>query len=200
MADPADCSFQLKLTSTEKYTTSCDIATAKLAAMSVSYTSEAGEKGSVAIIKVGERIMNSYQFITKEEAAEKDKIFSSELVSTIKEAGYPSSADVKQMNKPMALLLMVILMTYSSMVYVPMAAMLVELFPTRIRYTALSFPFHIGSGWFGGMLPPLTFAMVTYFGNIYVGLWYPVGIAAAAFAIGMVLLPETNRMDMYSGD
>jgi hypothetical protein len=100
----------------------------------------------------------------------------------------------------MLLVLLVILVIYVTMVYGPIAAMLVELFPTRIRYTSMSLPYHIGNGWFGGLLPTTAFALVALKGDIYYGLWYPIVIAAATFVIGMLFIKETKDNDIYAGD
>ena len=198
-ADPATCQFQFNPTGTKKFTSSCDIAKAKLSAASVNYENVAGAPGSVATIKIGEKILTSYDAngLSKEEAAAKDKAFSAELSGDIKGAGYPSKADPDQMNKPMVLLLLFILVLYVTMVYGPIAAMLVEMFPTRIRYTSMSMPYHIGNGWFGGLLPTTAFALVAFKGDIYYGLWYPIIIAAATFVIGMLFVKETKDYDIY---
>ncbi len=201
-ADPATCQFQFNPTGTKKFTSSCDIAKAKLSAASVNYENVAGAPGSVATIKIGEKILTSYDAkgLSKEDAAAKDKAFSTELAGDIKGAGYPSKADPDQMNKPMVLLLLFILVIYVTMVYGPIAAMLVEMFPTRIRYTSMSMPYHIGNGWFGGLLPTTAFALVAFKGDIYYGLWYPIVIAAATFVIGMLFVKETKDYDIYQAE
>ena len=201
-ADPATCQFQFNPTGTKKFTSSCDIAKAKLSAASVNYENVVGAPGSVATIKIGEKILTSYDAngLSKEDAAAKDKAFSAELAGDIKGAGYPSKADPDQMNKPMVLLLLFILVIYVTMVYGPIAAMLVEMFPTRIRYTSMSMPYHIGNGWFGGLLPTTAFALVAFKGDIYYGLWYPIIIAAATFVIGMLFVKETKDYDIYQAE
>ena len=201
-ADPADCQFQFNPTGTKKFTSSCDIVKAKLAAASVNYTNEAAAPGTPAVVKVGDKVIQSYNAaaLPKDEAAAKDKAFSKELADAIKAAGYPTKADPAQMNKGMVLLLLVILVLYVTMVYGPIAAMLVELFPTRIRYTSMSLPYHIGNGWFGGLLPTTSFALVAYKGDIYYGLWYPIIIALATFVIGMIFVKETKDRDIYAND
>ena len=120
----------------------------------------------------------------------------STLADALKAAGYPAKADPAQINYFMTLVLLVIMLVYVTMVYGPIAAFLVELFPTRIRYTSMSLPYHIGNGWFGGFLPTTAFAIVAASGDIYAGLWYPVIIASATVLIGLVLLPETNKRDI----
>jgi len=201
-ADPADCQFQFNPTGTKKFNSSCDIVKAKLAAASVNYSNEAAPTGTVATVKIGDKVLTSYSSATlpKEEAAAKDKAFSKELADAIKGAGYPAKANPEQINKPMVLVLLIILVIYVTMVYGPIAAMLVEMFPTRIRYTSMSLPYHIGNGWFGGLLPTTAFALVAFKGDIYYGLWYPIVIALATFVIGTLFIRETKDNDIYAGD
>ncbi|MGH8808300.1 MAG: MFS transporter [Noviherbaspirillum sp.] len=201
-ADPAKCQFLFNPTGTKKFTSSCDIARTVLASSSVSYTTVEGAAGSLASIKIGDKVISGYDAagLSKEDAAAKDKAFKKEMGDAIKAAGYPAKADPAQMNKGMVLLLLVILVIYVTMVYGPIAAMLVELFPTRIRYTSMSLPYHIGNGWFGGLLPTTAFALVAYKGDIYYGLWYPIIIALATFVIGMLFVKETKDRDIYAGD
>ncbi|MFZ6656172.1 MFS transporter [Undibacterium sp. TJN19] len=201
-ADPADCQFQFNPTGTKKFTSSCDIVKAKLAAASVNYSNEISAPGIPATVKVGDKVITAYSAngLPKEEAAAKDKAFSKELADAIKAAGYPAKADPAQINKPMVFVLLLILVIYVTMVYGPIAAMLVEMFPTRIRYTSMSLPYHIGNGWFGGLLPTTAFALVAFKGDIYYGLWYPIIIAAATFVIGMLFIKETKDNDIYAAD
>ena len=202
VADPADCQFQFNPTGTKKFTSSCDIVKAKLAAASVNYSNETAAPGTIATIKIGDKIITSYNSagLPKEEAAAKDKAFTKEFSEAIKGAGYPPKADPSQINYPMVLLLLFILVLYVTMVYGPIAAMLVEMFPTRIRYTSMSLPYHIGNGWFGGLLPTTAFALVAFKGDIYYGLWYPIIIALGTFVIGMLFVKETKDIDIYAGD
>ena len=199
-ADPKECQFQFNPTGTKKFTSSCDIAKAKLAAASVNYKNEAAEPGTIATIKVGEKVLESYSAagLSKDDATVKDKEFTDALKEMIKEAGYPAKADPAQINKPMVLLLLVLLVLYVTMVYGPIAAMLVEMFPTRIRYTSMSLPYHIGNGWFGGLLPTTAFALVAYKGDIYYGLWYPIIIALATAVIGILFVAETKDNDVHA--
>jgi predicted MFS family arabinose efflux permease len=198
VADPAECQFQFNPTGTKKFTSSCDIAKAKLAAASVAYTNEVAPAGTPAVIKIGDKALQSYNAagLSKEDAAAKDKQFTDELKAVIKEAGYPAKADPSQINKPMVLVLLIILVIYVTMVYGPIAAMLVEMFPTRIRYTSMSLPYHIGNGWFGGLLPTTAFALVAYKGDIYYGLWYPIVIALLTAVIGTLFVRETKDNDI----
>ncbi|GIZ51240.1 MFS transporter [Noviherbaspirillum aridicola] len=201
-ADPNDCQFQFNPTGTKKFTSSCDIVKAKLAAASVNYSNEVAPAGTAASVKIGDKVIQAYsaEGLSKEEAAAKEKAFSKELGDAIKAAGYPSKADPAQINKPMVLALLVLLVIYVTMVYGPIAAMLVEMFPTRIRYTSMSLPYHIGNGWFGGLLPTTSFALVAYKGDIYYGLWYPIVIALLTFVIGLLFVRETKDRDIYAND
>ena len=170
-ADPADCQFQFNPTGTKKFTSSCDIVKAKLAASSVNYTNEIAPAGTIASVKVGEKVIASYSSagLSKDDAAAKAKSFGTEFGDAIKAAGYPAKADPAGINKPMVLVLLTILVLYVTMVYGPIAAMLVEMFPTRIRYTSMSLPYHIGNGWFGGLLPTTAFALVAFKAKAVVG-------------------------------
>jgi predicted MFS family arabinose efflux permease len=201
-ADQKDCQFQFNPTGTKKFTSSCDIVKAKLAAASVNYSNAEAPAGTVASVKIGETVIESYSAagLSKEEAAAKEKAFSASLADAIKKAGYPTKADPAQMNKGMVLLLLTILVIYVTMVYGPIAAMLVEMFPTRIRYTSMSLPYHIGNGWFGGLLPTTAFALVAFKGDIYYGLWYPIIIALITVVIGTLFIKETKDRDIYAND
>ncbi len=201
-ADPAECQFQFNPTGTKKFTSSCDIAKAKLAAASVNYSNEVAPAGTPATIKIGDKVLESYSAaaLSKDDAKAKDAEFSGQLKELIKEAGYPAKADPAQINKPMVLLLLFILVLYVTMVYGPIAAMLVEMFPTRIRYTSMSLPYHIGNGWFGGLLPTTAFALVAFKGDIYYGLWYPIVIALGTAVIGFLFIKETKDNDIYAED
>ncbi|HJV51179.1 MAG TPA: MFS transporter [Noviherbaspirillum sp.] len=201
-ADPSKCQFLFNPTGTKKFTTSCDIARTVLANASVNYSTVEAPAGSIASVKVGDKVIQGYDAtgLSKDEAAAKDKEFKKELGDAIKAAGYPSKADPAQMNKGMILVLLTILVIYVTMVYGPIAAMLVELFPTRIRYTSMSLPYHIGNGWFGGLLPTTAFALVAYKGDIYYGLWYPIVIALITFVIGSLFIKETKDRDIYAAD
>ncbi|MFM9433073.1 MFS family permease [Janthinobacterium sp. CG_23.3] len=207
VADPASCHFQFNLTGTKKFPSSCDIATQVLSSSSVNYTKEDAPAGSVAKIKIGDKEIISFtasmtpdnlNFDAASKAKEAD--FKKEAGAAIKAAGYPAKADPDQINKPMVVLLLFILVLYVTMVYGPIAAMLVEMFPTRIRYTSMSLPYHIGNGWFGGLLPTTAFALVAFKGDIYYGLWYPIVIALATVVIGTLFVKETKDNDIYAAD
>ena len=201
-ADPSTCQFLFNPTDTKKFTSSCDRSRIVLANASVNYSNVAGPAGSLASIRIGNQVIEEYDvdILSQDEAVARDKAFRKEVSDAIKAAGYPSKADPDQINTPMVLLLLTILMIYVTMVYGPLAAMLVEMFPTRIRTSALSLPYHLGNGWFGGLLPTTAFALVAFKGDIYYGLWYPVVIAAACFVIGMLFVKETRGKDIYATD
>jgi hypothetical protein len=136
-----------------------------------------------------------------DEASSKEiATFKKNVTEKLKAAGYPSKADPAKMNKGLTVALLFWLVLLVTMVYGPIAAMLVEMFPTRIRYTSMSLPYHIGNGWFGGLLPTISFAMVAQNGNIYYGLWYPIIIAAATLVIGLLFVRETKDVDIYARD
>ena len=194
VADPATCSFQFNPVGTAKFTTSCDIAKGFLARSSVNYSNEPAAAGSVTQIKVGDKVIASYAAtgLSADDAKKKSDEFNKTIGEAIKGAGYPAKADPGQVNHVMVTALLVILVIFVTMVYGPIAAMLVEMFPTRIRYTSMSLPYHIGNGWFGGFLPTTAFAMVAATGDIYYGLWYPISIALMTFVIGTLLVKETK--------
>jgi MFS family permease len=198
VADPADCSLQLKLTGTEKYTKSCDVATAALVAKSVNYDIVDGPAGAPAQIKVGDTVIDSFAAagLSADDLKAKTEALNKAVGDAITAHGYPASADPAQINYVMTVILLWILVIYVTLVYAPIAAWLVELFPTRIRYTGMSLPYHIGNGWFGGFLPAIVFAIVAATGNIYSGLWYPIVVAAMSFVIALFFLPETKDRDI----
>jgi MFS family permease len=191
-ADPDECSFQFNPVGTTKFTSSCDVAKAALSKNGVPYTNEAlaAPDGTVASIKIGDLVVNSYE--GKSQTKEGAQIFDKELKAALQKVGYPLKADPSQINYGMVILLLFILVLYVTMVYGPIAAMLVEMFPTRIRYTSMSLPYHIGNGWFGGFLPTTAFAIVAETGDIYSGLWYPIIIASITFVIGLFFVKETK--------
>jgi MFS family permease len=187
-ADPAKCSFQFKATGTETFTTGCDIIKSTLVNLSVNYENVSAPAGTAASVKIGDQVITS-------DTPNVAKV----ITDAIKAHGYPPSADVNDINYPMAILLLWILVIYVTMVYGPIAAWLVELFPTRIRYSGFSLPYHIGNGWFGGFLPATVFAIVAATGNIYSGLWYPIVVACMSFVVGLIFLPETKDRDISQG-
>ncbi|PIT76033.1 MFS transporter [Limnohabitans sp. JirII-29] len=201
-ADPAECSFQFNPTGTVKFTSSCDIAKQVLAAASVSYENAVGAPGSVASIKIGETEIPSYSSkgLPADEAKAKDAEFKKAVADDLKAAGYPTKADPARVDSVKVTIILTYLVILVTMVYGPIAAMLVEMFPTRIRYTSMSLPYHIGNGWFGGLLPTTAFAIVAQTGNMYNGLWYPIIVAGMTFVIGMLFVKETKDVDIYEHD
>jgi len=201
-ADPKECSFQFNPTGTAKFTSSCDIAKQVLAGASVSYENVAAPAGTVATIKIGEVAIPSYtaKGLPADEAKKKDAEFKKAVADDLKAAGYPSKADPAKIDKFTVTLILFYLVLLVTMVYGPIAAMLVEMFPTRIRYTSMSLPYHIGNGWFGGLLPTTAFAIVAQTGNMYNGLWYPIIIAGMTFVVGMLFIKETKDVDIYAND
>jgi len=207
-ADPATCSFQGSPIAREvDFLSGCDIAKRALAQSSASYANEALAPGEAAVVKIGDQVLTPPTAQTMagghkfdEDSAKAITAFKKALGAALQQAGYPAKADPAKMDKVMIVLLLTVLVIYVTMVYGPIAAMLVELFPTRIRYTSMSLPYHIGNGWFGGLLPTISFAMVAQNGNIYYGLWYPITIAAVTLVIGLLFVRETKHVDIYADD
>ena len=201
-ADPAECSFQFNPTGTVKFTSSCDIAKQVLASSSVSYENAVAPAGTPATIKIGSVAIPSYSSkgLPADEAKKLEVAFKKAVADDLKAAGYPLKADPAKVNKTMVTLILFYLVLLVTMVYGPIAAMLVEMFPTRIRYTSMSLPYHIGNGWFGGLLPTTAFAIVAQTGNMYNGLWYAIIIAGATFVIGTLFIKETKDVDIYADD
>ncbi|TDS79448.1 MFS transporter [Comamonas sp. JUb58] len=202
VANPAECSFQFNPTGTSKFTSSCDVAKQLLAANSVSYETEAAPAGTTAVIKIGNDTIPSYAAVglSGDDLKAKDGAFKKAVAETLAKDGYPTKADPSKMNKVLTVVLLTYLVLLVTMVYGPIAAMLVEMFPTRIRYTSMSLPYHIGNGWFGGLLPTTAFAIVAQTGNMYNGLWYPIIIAGITFVIGTLFVRETKDIDIYADD
>jgi hypothetical protein len=201
-ANPAECSFQFNPTGTVKFTSSCDIAKQALASSSVSYENAVAPAGATATITVGTTVIEGYTVkgLSKEDAKAKGDAFKKSLADALKAAGYPAKADMAKFDKVTVIAILTYLVILVTMVYGPIAAMLVEMFPTRIRYTSMSLPYHIGNGWFGGLLPTTAFAIVAQTGNMYNGLWYPIIVAGMTFVIGMLFVKETKDVDIYAND
>jgi len=195
IADPAECSVQFNPVGTSAFTSSCDIAKSSLASRGVPYRNESTGAGETARIKVGTHEVVSYDALG-EGAKENGAAFNAALTNALTDAAYPAKADPASINKPALIALIALLVIFAAMTYGPLAAALVELFPTKIRYTSLSLPYHIGNGWFGGFLPPTTFAIFAATGNIYDGLWYPIIIAGVTFVICLFFVPETKDRDI----
>jgi MFS family permease len=220
-ADPAQCSFQFNPTGTSKFTSSCDVTKAALARSSATYSTEAGAPGSLTRVKIGETEIQSFD-VTKlagDDAKTVPAAFTKSINEALQKAGYPGANntsivkipiepkdglwnfmkmfDIVSTQKLTIIGILTLLVLYVTAVYGPIAAALVEFFPTRIRYSGLSLPYHIGNGWFGGLLPATAFAMVAATGDIYFGLWYPVAIALMTVVIGFFFVPETYKRDIF---
>ncbi|KQM63277.1 MFS transporter [Sphingomonas sp. Leaf17] len=200
VANPAECSVQFDPVGKNRFdSTSCDIAKAYLAKAGIAYTNVAAPVGTLAQVRIGGMtipVVNPAT-VTGADRAAAIRTFGADVKTALTAVGYPDKADPAQINKPVVVLILVILVLYVTMVYGPIAALLVELFPTRIRYTSMSLPYHIGNGWFGGFLPTIAFAMVAATGDIYYGLWYPIVACAVTALVGLVLLPETFRRSLH---
>ncbi|WP_156964466.1 MFS transporter [Methylocapsa aurea] len=211
IADPTNCGNLFNPVGTRVFTSSCDIARDFLARNSVKYSRVAGPADALAKIKVGSSEVTAYDAAKVPDAKAAAAAFAKTMLAALQSAGYPKADDpgIVKMRNPIDVLqpqaakivgLLFVLVLYVTMVYGPIAAALVELFPTRIRYTSMSLPYHIGNGWFGGLLPATAFAMVAQTGNIYFGLWYPIAFAFATFVIGVLFVPETKNRDIYADD
>jgi MFS family permease len=195
IAHDADCSFQFDPVGKNRFEArSCDIAKAFLTKAGVSYDNVAAPAGTVAQIRIGNMVVTSVDPNTVPGAQRKAAIdaFQAQAKTALASVGYPDKADTAAMNKPLVVGILFVLVLYVTMVYGPIAALLVELFPANIRYSSMSLPYHVGNGWFGGFLPTTAFAMVAATGNIYSGLWYPIVIAGVTLVVGLLFLPETR--------
>jgi MFS family permease len=198
-ADPNACSVQFDPVGRNKFDSqSCDVARSFLSKAGVSYNNRAAPANGVAEIRIGETVVQAPDVANMPagERAAAIKTFQADARAALDAVGYPAEASTADINKPLVVGVLALLVIYVTMVYGPIAAMLVELFPTRIRYTSMSLPYHIGNGWFGGFLPTTAFAIVASTGNIYSGLWYPIIVAAATLVIGMLFLPETHKRNI----
>ncbi len=200
VVNDADCSVQFDPVGRNKFDAkSCDIAKSFLAKSGVSYSKVDAPAGTVASIKIGTEtlVAPDPNLVTGADKKAAITAYQDSVKAALAKAGYPSKADPATMNKPMVIAILVYLVLLVTAVYGPIAALLVEIFPSRIRYTSMSLPYHIGNGWFGGFLPTTAFAMVAATGDIYYGLWYPVLIAGLTAVVGLFFLPETfkRRLD-----
>ncbi len=197
VAPPADCSLQFDLIGKAKFVTACDIAKAALTNRGVAYTNRAAPPGTPTVIRIGGEQVASVNArgLNKATRAAAMRQFDTRLRAALRRAGYPAAALPSRINVPLTLAILFFFLVAATALYGPQAAALVELFPTRIRYTAMSVPYHIGVGWFGGFLPATAFAIVAATGNIYAGLWYPVGVSALGFVVTLFFLPETYRSE-----
>ncbi|MBO9545193.1 MFS transporter [Caulobacter sp.] len=194
VADPADCSLQFDPVGKAAFVTSCDIVKGALANAGVSYTNEKAQAGTTAVMKVGgvEVVSQSAKGLAKAETKAVKTGVEKQIKAALAKAGYPAKADPARMNKPLILGVLFVFVIAATALFGPLAACLVELFPTRVRYTALSLPYHIGTGWVGGFVPFFAFAIVTAVGDIYAGLWYPVVFTLISVLVTAFLLPETK--------
>ena len=215
-AAPLDCSFQFNPTGTVKFTSSCDIAKAQLARTSVNYETIESAAATVASVKIGDVTVESYDAskLTGDDLKKAKAAFDGSLNTALKSAGYPlvpadnltvakakNFVDIFTAQKLAIVFILTYLVLLVTMVYGPIAAMLVEMFPTRIRYSGLSLPYHIGNGWFGGLMPATAFAISAQTGNIYSGLWYAIVIAVMTVVIGTLFVPGgTHKKDIFAGD
>ena len=198
VADPAKCSFQFNPVGTSAFTSSCDVIKSFMAQNSVNYKNETAPAGSVAKVKIGNTEITSFEggALPSAEFAKQNAALRKQMTDAIRAAGYPAAADPAKVNSTMVVVLLTYLVILVTMVYGPIAAMLVELFPTKIRYTSMSLPYHIGNGWFGGFLPTVSFAVVAATGNIYDGLWYPIIIAVMTLVVGTLFIKDTRHVDI----
>ncbi|WP_250481004.1 MFS transporter [Caballeronia sp. GAOx1] len=198
VADPRSCSFQFNPVGTSAFVKSCDIAKSFLARLSVNYSNQDAPPGTVAQVLVGGNVVKSFEGtgMSPDDLRRSTAKFDKDLAARIKSVGYPEKADPQQIDYLMVMVMLTGLVVLVALVYGPIAATLVELFPTRIRYTAMSLPYHIGNGWFGGFLPTTAFALVAATGNIFSGIWYPVIIAAVSLVVGFIFLPETRHRNI----
>lgn len=202
VTDQSKCSWQFNPIGTSRFTNPCDIARTALSSGAASYSTRAVTSGEAEVVLVGTTAISipSAQGLSKPEAAAAETAFRAKIATTLTQVGYPTRADPAQVNKPMVVLLITILMVYGAMTLAPVSAALVEMFPTRIRYSAMSLPYHIGNGYFGGLLPAICFAIVIQTGDIYAGLWYPVAVAGISFIVGLFFVRETRKDDIFADD
>lgn len=199
VADPDNCTVQFDPIGKTEFTTSCDIAHAALAQAGVGYKKEKGPAGAMALIRIGTAELESID-VSAEDAAGRKEIkadFQKRLRAALGAAGYPEKADPAKVNEGGIIAVMMWFVVLATALYGPQAATLVELFPTRIRYSALSLPYHVGTGWFGGFLPATVFAIVAATGDIYAGLWYPVIVATICVLFTIFVLPETRHRNIF---
>lgn len=197
-ADPNACTFQFDPVGKKTFTSSCDVAKSVLAKKGIPYSNAPAPAGTLATVKIGDEVIESFEGgqLDKAAFAAQSKEFTAKVGAQVKAAGYPDKADPAAMNKPMLVVLLFLLVLYVTMVYGPIAAWLVEMFPTRIRYTSMSLPYHIGNGWFGGFVPTIGFMLVAWKGDIYYGLWYPVIVALMTVVIGLFFVRETKDLPL----
>ena len=200
LADPQRCSLQFNLLSSNTRSTySCDIAKAYLTQSGIAYSNQAAPAGMVAQVLIGREVVEAYEG-GQSNSRQNSVLFKQNIQAALSRAGYPSQANHDEINTFLVILILWTMIIPVAMVYGPMVALLVEIFPTRIRYTSMSLPYHIGNGWFGGLLPTTAFAIVAISGNMYAGLWYPIIIAGITLVVGCLFIHETKGRDIYADD
>jgi MFS family permease len=200
IADPATCAVQFDPVGRAAFASSCDLAKGVLSGAGITYRNEAAPEGSTAMVRVGDRLIPSLEassLDTAGRAAARADV-QARVSAALLEAGYPQRADPERMNLPAVFGILMVFIIAATALYGPQAAALVELFPTRVRYTAMSLPYHVGTGWVGGLLPAASFALVAWSGDIYFGLWYSVAFTAVAVIVSLIWLPETRGRDLNS--
>ncbi|MBW8880973.1 MAG: MFS transporter [Asticcacaulis sp.] len=200
VADPAACALQFDPVGKTKFLQSCDIAKSYLAKGGISYKNVAAPAGTLATIHIGQTVVESYEGkgLTADAAKAAADDFKKRAGGALKAAGYPDKADKAQIDYPKAMIVLILLVLLVTMVYAPMAAALVEMFPARIRYSAMSVPYHFGNGWFGGLLPAIAFTIIATTGGMYDGLWYPIIIAGVTFVIGLFFVKDKKDVDLHA--
>ncbi len=199
-ADPRQCSFQFDPLGTRRFDSACDIAKAALARSGVDYATQDGPAAQPALVRIGERTLASFdgRNLPAEELVQRKAAWTAELSAALKASGYPDKADPARVNQALVIGILMLLMTFGSLAYGPLAAALVELFPARIRTTALSLPYHLGNGWIGGFMPTFVFAISAATGSLYAGLWYPVAFAVIGALVALVFLKDRTGADISS--
>ncbi|RYE07448.1 MAG: MFS transporter [Hyphomicrobiales bacterium] len=199
-ADPADCALQFDPVGKTVFDSSCDLAKSYLAKAGVTYVNVAAPTGSTAEVRIGDVAVPSFDgaALPRPDFTARKTEWEAGLGKALASAGYPAKADSALVNRPMVVGVLFLLVLYVTMVYGPIAAALVEMFPTNIRYTSMSLPYHIGNGWFGGFLPTTAFAMVAATGNIYYGLWYPVVVALVTVVVGALFIRDRKDVDLHA--
>jgi MFS family permease len=199
-ADPFDCAFQFDPVGKTVFDSSCDLAKSYLAKAGVTYANIAAPAGTTAEVRIGDAVVTGFDgaALSRPDFAARKTEWEAGLGKALATAGYPAKADSALVNKPLVVAILFILVMFVTMVYGPIAAALVEMFPTSIRYTSMSLPYHIGNGWFGGFLPTTAFAMVAATGNIYYGLWYPVVVALVTVVVGFLFIRDRKDVDIHT--
>jgi MFS family permease len=196
-AAPGECSFQFNPAGTAKFSSSCDVATASLTRAGMHYERVDAPAGTIARIGIGDAVVEAYDG-ARPDAKSRAAAFDKALADALKSAGYSAAWRPEGLDRPMAILVLTLLMLFGTMTYGPLGAMLVEMFPTHIRYTSLSLPYHVGIGWFGGFLPAIAFAIAAASGDIYAGLWYPVVAAIVSAILCVAFLRDRRGVDIYA--